>query len=208
MPLQTEAERSPIQITESVCQWNAISKWDETTRTLSNVALTSEVSKNGYRYTEQALKDAVPLYSSKRVFIDHSRPDQTKARSVRDLAGTIQNPRFEGGRIRGDIKVLDTEAGRTFLALAQSAGEGAGMSHVVIATPGADQDVMEKINDVISVDAVSFPATSATFAENMGSKQEASAKTESLPKPQSTTRHETQSVNITDEYAIAAIKGS
>src|SRR5437870_725900 len=91
---------------------------DAAGRVVRNVALTGTQSRNGYRYTEEALRNAVPLYENKPVFLDHAanlaRPYE---RSTRDLVGTIVQPRFEAGRIRGDIQVLPTEAGNTFLAL-------------------------------------------------------------------------------------------
>ena len=141
---------------------------DKPNRLVSNVALTARESKNGYRYSEEALRQAVRLYDNKPVFLDHaanvSRPHE---RSTRDLVGSIVDPRYENGRIRGDIQVLETEAGRTFLALAESRNASVGMSHVVLAERSRDRSVVEAIHDVVSVDAVVFPATSSTFSESV-----------------------------------------
>src|SRR5690606_16444847 len=94
---------------------------DPTLRLVKDIALAGLTSKNGYRYTESALQAAVPLYDRKPVFLDHpASPTNPLQRSTRDLVGNIINPRYEAGRIRSDIEILDTEAGRTFLALAQS----------------------------------------------------------------------------------------
>lgn len=158
----------PEQLVEHISDWRASDLLcDAAARVVRNVALTGAVSKNGYRYTEQALRDAVALYENKPVFLDHAanlaRPYE---RSTRDLVGTIVGPRFESGRIRGDIHALPTEAGDTFLALAERNQTAVGMSHVVLAQRGSDPAVVEKIQDVVSVDAVVFPATNATFAEN------------------------------------------
>ncbi len=79
--------------------------------------------------------------------------------------GSVINVRYEAGRIKGDIRVIDTEAGRTFLALAESNGPAVGMSHVILAQKNADGSVVEKIHEVVSVDAVVFPATTKSFLE-------------------------------------------
>ncbi len=160
-------EHATEHITEQNPDWNTQEVFvDPENRLVKNVALTGQVSSNGYRYSEQALLEGLPLYEQKPVFLDHAlartSPHQ---RSTRDLVGTIVNVRYEAGRIRGDIRVLDTEAGRTFLALTESNAPSVGMSHVVLAEKNADGSVVEKIHDVVSVDAVVFPATTKSFYE-------------------------------------------
>lgn len=165
-----ETETGFEQLTEHVSDWRTGDVAVDTSRRLvRNIALTGTQSKNGYRYSEQSLRDAVLLYESKPVFLDHatnvSRPYE---RSTRDLVGSIASPRFHEGRIRADIQLLDTEAGRTFLALAETKSPSVGMSHVVLAERSLDRTVVEKIHDVVSVDAVVFPATTSTFQERTG----------------------------------------
>jgi hypothetical protein len=157
-----------VELTEQVGDWKLSDlRVDRERRLVRNVALTAVESRNGYRYSEQALREALPLYDGKPVFLDHavnvSRPYD---RSARDLVGSIVNPRFEDGRVRGDIRVLDTDAGRTFLGLVESDSPAVGMSHVVLAERAADGGTVERLHDVISVDAVVFPATAATFRES------------------------------------------
>jgi len=154
-------------LTEHIADWHTDLAVDRTQRMVRNVALTGGVSKNGYRYSEQALREATSLYEHKPVFLDHARDrTQPHERSTRDLVGTIVNPRFAAGRIRGDIRVLDTESGRTFLALAESDAPEVGMSHVVLAERAATDGTVERIRQVISVDAVVFPATTKTLRES------------------------------------------
>jgi hypothetical protein len=154
-------------LTEDLSDWGSRLAIDSQARLVCNVALTGPDSKNGYRYSESALRDAAPLYDQKPVFLDHA-PDRLKPRdrSTRDLVGNIINPRYEDGRIRGDIRVLDTESGRTFLALANTNLPGVGMSHVVLAQRSTDGTTVETIRDVVCVDAVINPATTQTFREN------------------------------------------
>lgn len=154
-------------LTEDLADWSAALSIDSQARLVLNVALTGPDSRNGYRYSESALREAVPLYDQKPVFLDHA-PDRLKPRdrSTRDLVGNIINPRFEDGRIRSDIRVLDTESGRTFLALANTNLPGVGMSHVVVAQRSTDGSTVELIRDVVCVDAVINPATTQTFRES------------------------------------------
>jgi hypothetical protein len=165
MPTLT-ADPNLLQITEHIADWRADLHVDRSQRLVRNVALTGTESVNGYRYSEAALRDAIPLYESKPVFLDHARNlAKPFDRSTRDLVGTVVNPRFADGRMRGDIQTLDTEAGRTFVALAESKSPAVGMSHVVLARRNAEQTIVEKIEQVVSIDAVIFPATAATFRE-------------------------------------------
>lgn len=158
----------PSTLVEHVADWHSHLEIDRANRVVRNVALTGGRSRNGYQYTEQALREAAPLYERRPVFLDHaanrSRPQE---RSTRDLAGSIVNPRFESGRIRGDIRLLDTDSGRTFLALAESNAPGVGMSHVVLAERAGEDGAVSRIHEVISVDAVVFPATTSTFRESL-----------------------------------------
>ncbi|MBX3437580.1 MAG: hypothetical protein KF861_08830 [Planctomycetaceae bacterium] len=116
---------TPSTLVEHVADWHAELQVDRLNRLVRNVALTGGLSRNGYHYTEQALQDAVPLYNQRPVFLDHaadkSRPQE---RSTRDLAGSIINPRYESGRIRGDIR-LDTDSGaRSWQLRVDAAGRG------------------------------------------------------------------------------------
>lgn len=133
-------------------------------RTIKNVLLVGLKSRNGYAYSEAALKAAVTKYSGKPVYLDHAR-DQRTGRSTRDLAGSVVSPRIEPDGIRGDVKTLATEAGKTLLGLAEDRIEGVGMSHVVVGVMSKDRKTVESIEDVLSVDAVSRAATTKSFFE-------------------------------------------
>gem|GEM_PF-1222028 len=157
------------QITEHIRDWRTGDVLIDTdSRVVRNVALSGTKSKNGYRYRAKALRKAIPLYENKPVFLDHatsaSRPFE---RSTRDLVGSVVHVRFEDGRLRGDIQTLDTESGKMFIALAESNHPAVGMSHVVLAQRSPNKKTVEKIHEVVSVDAVVFPATTSTFRENL-----------------------------------------
>jgi len=156
------------QLTERITDWRTPTiEVDAKSRWIRNIALAGRESRNGYQYSQEALTDAVQLYEHKPVFLDHAeRLTKPFERSTRDLVGSIVNARFEGDRIRGDIRVLDTEAGRTFLALAEAEQTPVGMSHVVLARRSRDRTQVEAIEEVVSVDAVMYPATTQTFHES------------------------------------------
>ena len=156
------------QLIEQITDWNQHSQVEPERRLVSNVALAGISSRNGYEYTAEALAAAVPLYNGKPVFLDHAAGGQRpSARSTRDLVGSIINPRFENGRLRGDIRVVETDSGRTFLALVDANTPGVGMSHVVLAERAADGRSVQRIQEVISVDVVVNPATTSTFQESL-----------------------------------------
>lgn len=167
----TESDLNLVAITEQVADWRGADfeiRLEE--RVISHVLLSGGSSKNGHRYSELALRDAVGLYDRKPVFLDHAANlAKPYDRSMRDLAGWIVEARYVDGRIQGGIQVLDTEAGRTLLALMSAETPAVGMSHVILARKSTDGTVVEKIHDVISVDAVVFPATTTGFREQFDS---------------------------------------
>jgi hypothetical protein len=169
-----------LQINEQIEDWRSDDLLiDRENHLIKNIALTGMKSKNGYHYSEKSLKNALSLYENKPVFLDHaSNLTKPYDRSTRDLVGSVVNPRFEKNRVRGDIRILETEAGKTFLALVQSNAPSVGMSQVVMGERGKDPSIIEKIHDVVSVDAVIFPATTTTFREQQKNK-----KSESHPAP-------------------------
>jgi hypothetical protein len=166
-PRETLSPAKAERFVENIAGWRTSEVLvDRRAGTIANIVLVGPDSRNGYRYKPEALREAVALYDGKIVFLDHATdPARPRQRSTRDVAGTLVRPRFVDGKLRGDIAVVDTEAGRTLLALAESDRPGVGMSHVVLARRSEDGSVVEKIHDVVSVDAVVFPATSTSFRE-------------------------------------------
>lgn len=154
---------------EHIADWRADTLHvDFAQRLVTNVILSGEVSRNGHHYAPDVLRRAAPLYDRKPVFLDHPpQPARPYQRSTRDLVGSILHPRYEQQRLWGDIQVLDTEAGRTFLALLAANHPTVGMSHVVLVERGSDPAVIERIHEVVSVDAVLFPATTSSLRESL-----------------------------------------
>ncbi len=156
-----------ITLRERLEGWQQDLQVDREARLVKNAALAGQSSRNGYRYADDALAGAVALYERKPVFLDHApRGQRPLDRSARDLAGYVVHARLEEGRIRGDIQALETDAGETFLKLVEANAPNVGMSHVVLAERSADGALVDRILDVISVDAVVNPATTSTFRES------------------------------------------
>ncbi|QDT15132.1 hypothetical protein [Alienimonas californiensis] len=175
-----DSDRSPEPLTERIADWRPTGEAiDAAARVVRGVALCGTTSRNGYAYPEAVLRAAAPLYEGAPVFLDHAPAAPTgrpadRGRSARDYVGSVRAVRFEEGRLRGDVAALDTDAGRTFLALAAGDAAGAaprvGMSHVVLAERTADGSAVTAIREVLSVDAVAFPATVSRLRESLSPK--------------------------------------
>jgi len=87
----------PTPLTEHLTDWRTPHvEIDVGSRRVRNITLTGLVSKNGYQYLETTLRDAVPLYAGKPVFLDHPpSPARPLERSTRDLVGSIVRPMKE-----------------------------------------------------------------------------------------------------------------
>lgn len=152
---------------EHLCEWAegwlAEATADRSQSLVRNVVLLGTESRNGYRYTREAMQQAVPLYERRPVFIDHPEAQPTQ-RKLRNYAGQVLHPRFENDRLRGDLKLLGPNAG-WLLELIEAAPRDIGMSHVVLARRSAQGETVEQIDRVLSVDIVAFPATTHSFRE-------------------------------------------
>lgn len=156
--------------------WLAEASVDRSEALVRDVALLGPHSRNGYRYTLEAMQQAVPLYEGRPVFVDHGQsaaafsprsfPAPTwPTRSVRDYAGQVRNPRFDNGRIRGDLHLAGPNAD-WLLDLISAGPTDIGMSHVVLARRRRHGEEIEAIEQVLSVDIVAFPATTRSFSES------------------------------------------
>lgn len=132
-----------------------------------NVVLLGWSSRNGYQYRLEAMRQAVPLYEGRPVFIDHPQRSPTQ-RPLRDFAGQVLQPRFEGEKLWGDLRLLGPNT-PWLLDLIEAAPKEIGLSHVVLGQRSTDGKAVERIEQVVSVDIVAFPATTQSFRENIAS---------------------------------------
>ena len=138
-----------------------------------NVSLLGQVSKNGYSYATDAMREAVPLYEGVQAFINHpSKKDIAEGRrDVRDLAGKFEHVRFEedNKRVKGDFVGLPNENGKLFVDIAENMPKIAGTSQNAsgrFAVGQGGNKVVESITKVFSVDLVANPATNNGIFEN------------------------------------------
>lgn len=189
--------------TTDYVEWSSesVTAEDKQGRLIRNVLLCGNKSRNGYAIPERAWKDAKALYEGKSVFIDHNMETPT-ARSVRDLAGHVENVRMADGRPRGDIRCLPNSNGDSVLVLAESKHRGLGMSHVARYKFSKDRTTVESVDEVFSVDVVCGPATTNTFTENEnGEKRMADEALDVLKADK--IRLEAEVKRLTDELGVA-----
>jgi hypothetical protein len=151
--------------------WLAEATVDRDQALIRNVALLGAASRNGYRYTAEAMQAAAPLYDGRPVFVDHGAASQGLEdsslglrRSIRDYAGQVLSPRYEQGRVRGDLRLAGPNTA-WLLDLIAAQPSDIGMSHVVLARRKLGGDEVDHIERVVSVDIVAFPATTRSFLE-------------------------------------------
>jgi hypothetical protein len=124
-------------------------------------------SRNRRRYTSEAAAGALGLYEGALVNLDHpDRPDEP--RSVRDRFGRLVNVRFEGGRIRADLRYNPEHPFAATLEWFARNDPGAiGLSHNAIGEGKDDNGVfvVRKIVELRSVDLVAEPATTRGLYE-------------------------------------------
>jgi len=142
-------------------------------------------SRNKRTYLTEAMVKAVPLYNGVRIFANHQQPGQS--RSIRDLIGKIVNPRFEGGKIRGDAQILESHRSWV-LPLIREVPNLCGFSHdargVVFVHKG--EEIVEEIKAVHSADLVVDPATTRGIFEETGRRKERKRMEEELQRQIST----------------------
>lgn len=139
---------------------------------LEDVALLGRISENNRVYRDQALSDAARLYRGAPMYIDHPTAremrDRDGVRSVRDLAGRIENPRVAGEQVRGDVALLDTPVRDVVLDLAERMPQLVGFSHRARGEVRVDEDgtqVVESLDHVYGVELVSEPASTSGLFE-------------------------------------------
>jgi len=138
-----------------------------------NVVLLGPQSRNKRRYSEQAMRNAAPLYENRKCFINHTTHAEAQAgrRDVERIAGKYVNARFDESdqKLKADAVLLkDDPAGRKFWNIARQMPDVAGLSHNATGRMKRvnGEDIVEEITKVISVDLVAEPATTAGMYED------------------------------------------
>ena len=161
-------------ITECISGAFAESVFNRDDITIKNIALLGGKSRNNRIYTNECLQKSSVKYEGVKVYIDHPSSEEMKLgrRDVTRLAGKIVNARYAEGKVRGDFQGFGNN-GRLLLEIAEKMPDVAGMSHNATAfyKRSGNQEVIEEINNVISVDLVSDPATNNGMFESEQRKE-------------------------------------
>ena len=130
-------------------------------------------SRNGRRYSEQALQQAVPLYEGARVNVNHPKGDATAPRDYRDRLGFLRAVHYrEGEGLFADLHFNPRhDVAERLIWDAQHAPQNVGLSHNVLARieQHGQTPVVTEIHRVLSVDLVADPATTSGLFEAINS---------------------------------------
>jgi hypothetical protein len=138
---------------------------------IRGVKLLGLASRNGRRYREGALIEAVALYEGAKVNINHPKGHPLSPRDYQDRLGVVRGVQFRSGEgLFGDLHFNPKHALSEQLVWdAEHAPQNVGMSHNVLARTSRDGDdtVVEAITKVQSIDLVADPATTSGLYEHV-----------------------------------------
>jgi len=139
---------------------------------IRGVKLLGLSSRNGRRYREAALVDAIALYEGAKVNINHPSGHPLSPRDYRDRLGVVRAVQFRGGEgLFGDLHFNPRHSlSEQLMWDAEHAPQNVGMSHNVLARTKqeGDETVVEAITKVQSIDLVADPATTSGLYEEEG----------------------------------------
>jgi hypothetical protein len=142
---------------------------DRTAGVIRGVKLLGLRSKNGRRYQENALAEAVSLYEGAKVNINHPKGHPLSPRDYQDRLGVISAVEFRPQQgLFGDLHFNPKHTlSEQLMWDAEHASQNVGLSHNVLArtTRQGDETVVEAITKVQSIDLVADPATTRGLFE-------------------------------------------
>lgn len=139
---------------------------DPRTKTIRDVAILREKSRNGRRYSEEARKDAVRIFENAKVYTNHRDSRSRQAHPIQNYVGRVRGLYLDNeGVVRAkEFKIVNESHWPLVHGIASGDPTGAGFS---IDGDGEMVDgVVTSIKSGRSVDVVSDPAaTSGLFEE-------------------------------------------
>ena len=146
---------------------------------IRGVKLLGLTSRNGRRYRENALAEAVSLYEGAKVNINHPKGHPLSPRDYQDRLGVIRGVMFRAGDgLFGDLHFNPKHALSEQLVWdAEHSPQNVGLSHNVLARTARDGDetVVEAITKVQSIDLVADPASTAGLFEHEARERQAAS---------------------------------
>jgi hypothetical protein len=142
---------------------------------IRGVKLLGLVSRNGRRYREDALSQAIALYEGAKVNINHPKGHPLAPRDYQERLGDVRGVVLRPGEgLFADLHFNPKHSlSEQLLWDAEHAPQNVGMSHNVLARTtrdGADT-VVESITKVNSIDLVADPATTSGLYEQAESQE-------------------------------------
>lgn len=140
---------------------------DEQAGMIRNCKVLGGKSLNGRTYSDSVMREAVSLYEGAKVNLNHD----LGPRNFEDRFGRLTKTRFvEGDGIRADLQFnIHHPAAKPFIWWAKNDPRGIGLSHQVFGRSSRQDDgteMVEKIEEVRSVDIVADPATTNGLFES------------------------------------------
>lgn len=155
------------RITESIAYENK--NIDREAGIIREARILGKVSKNGREYSDKALNDAARLYEGVDVMIDHNRKEPNAERPLMESFGVIRNVRRVGDAVFGDLHFLKSHPStNVILEKAERFPDKVGLSHNADGSTARrnGKTIVESVEEVISVDVVTRPATNKTLFES------------------------------------------
>ncbi|HEX4415164.1 MAG TPA: hypothetical protein VH107_16140 [Lacipirellulaceae bacterium] len=151
---------------------------------IRGVKLLGLSSRNGRRYREAALVEAIGLYEGAKVNVNHPKGHPLSPRDYQDRLGVVRGVQFRTGEgLFGDLHFNPRHVlSEQLIWDAEHAPQNVGMSHNVLARTkqqGSDT-VVEAITKVQSIDLVADPATTSGLYEHAASEEHAAEAIESV----------------------------
>ena len=137
---------------------------------IRGVKLLGLSSRNGRRYREAALIEAIGLYEGAKVNVNHPKGHPLSPRDYQDRLGIVRGVQFRTGEgLFGDLHFNPRHnLSEQLVWDAEHAPQNVGMSHNVLARTKQDgsDTVVEAITKVQSIDLVADPATTSGLYEH------------------------------------------
>lgn len=139
---------------------------DKQNLVIKNVSVLGTTSKNRRTYTPKALESGVKLFSESVAFANHV----DGKRDVRDMLGTFKAPRIEGNRVKADLHLLEKEKWLMEVAEKMPKSIGFSISATAQLKKSGNEEIVEDLISVKSIDLVDSPATVAGIFEEVQTK--------------------------------------
>jgi hypothetical protein len=162
----------PEMLQEYVDSGNQQLRVDRTAGVIRGVKVLGLQSRNGRRYRERALAEAVKLYEGAKVNVNHPKGHPLSPRDYQDRLGVICGVQLRPSEgLFGDLHFNPKHAlSEQLMWDAEHASQNVGLSHNVLAqtTREGNETIVEAITKVQSIDLVADPATTRGLFEQDG----------------------------------------